>query len=367
MPQMSRLYRRQHPVGAILLGSALSLAAQIPSRDIPAAVLPFPNVPTHVEPPSQPGHLFRYIMGLPTGDADFRGELPSQTVPSGPYYKVVKDDQGRVVLSVAMRGNDIVGTTMDWYPGASKWANLTADYDLNGNLLEITPMRRDAEGHIVRWEHRSPDGKLGGFTDATWTKNHATQQSFDANGKLGGHSEFFYGASGFMSGRAEYAAPGSDAEYSVQTVDEQNGLVTEMQQYRDGKLLFTTKIVHAPDGSLSRRDTYTTAKFLAIIEDFDNGEMIDRRYQYPSGDTRELRYFYDQTRQRMKTEISFDGALICTLAYTYDTPATVKTTAYGPDGSLWAKYPSPGVLDLDRNGQPPGRTDGIIYKKGNWW
>lgn len=352
---------------ALLLVIAPVLRAQNPAPQTSSPET-LPTAPKHIDPSTPTAHLFRYIIGLPTGDADFRVELPATPTPVGPYYSVEKDPQGRIVRVTGMRGTQITGTTLLEYAGASKFAFQSEDYDLGGNLMEITPMQRDSDGHIVRWEHRNPDGKLGGYTTAEWSNGHMRQHSFDADGKPGGHSEHFYGEKGTMSGAVQYASPVTETEYSVQTVDEENGLITAALQYRDGKLLFSTKYFHGPDGSLSRKETYTTAGFLGIIETFANGELTDRVYHYPSGHSRELRYFYDDAnRQLLKTEISYDGGFVCTLAYAYDTPAVVRTTAYGADGTVWAKYPSPGVLDVLADGQAEGRTDATIYKQGKWW
>lgn len=352
-------------LAAAVLGT-LPIAAQ-PSASDALGAMPSPTAPAHINSLQEPAHFYRYMIGLPIGDAEYRAELSAEPIPSGPYYNVAKDSKGRILRVTGMRAGHVTGTTVYEYAGDSKLPYQSDDYDLSGNLVEITPMQRDGEGRIIRWEHRKPDGKLAGYTTGEWSKNHLSQHSFDANGKPGGHSEFFYGAKGTMMGRAQYAGPGSDAEYSVQTVDEVTQFVTAARQYRNGKLLFTTKYFWEPDGSISRKETYTEAGFLGILETFDEGDLTDRVYQYPSGHSRELRYFYDQTRQRLKTEISVDGELVCTLVYAYNTPSEVTTTAYGADGTLWAKYPPPGVLDLNHNGQPEGRSDGVLFRKGDWW
>jgi hypothetical protein len=64
--------------------------------------------------------LYRYQISLRSGDFEYRDSIPAVVPPSGPYYKVETDRQGRIVRQTSMRSGKELATTQYDYQGAGK-------------------------------------------------------------------------------------------------------------------------------------------------------------------------------------------------------------------------------------------------------
>lgn len=254
-----------------------------------------------------------------------------------------------------------------FYSGAAKLPCRVDGYNQNGQLKAINYYHRDASGNTVSIDEQTPEGKPVGYVIRSYEKDRVEDDEYDIRGPLLQHITYFYGPSGRMTGRAIFpGGSSSTTEYLLQTSSEDDGLIRLTHQYRDGKLQFTMKYVFGPQGQMTHSDTYTADGYLAVSQEWDDGLVTDRTYHLRDGGTREFRYFIDNKRDPSSTNVFIDGKLLCTLKYKLE-GADRATRAYGPDGKLWAYYPPPVVGDLERDGQPTGRSDGVIFRKGSWW
>jgi hypothetical protein len=178
----------------------------------------------------------------------------------------------------------------------------------------------------------------------------------------------YYSSIGILIRRVIYSSPESDeAGFTEADLDEQTGKTTSSRQMQDGKLSNTKKHIYA-DGNLTRVDAFDARGTLFSVDFYEDGLLRTRDYKLPQGGTRELRYSYDEKSWTVKSEIYSLGKAVCVLTYDRDSDGTVqRTAAFSLNGTLWAEYPPPIVMDVGRDGQAVGRSDALLHRTGNWW
>lgn len=337
-----------------------------------AQALPFAAAADAASCSSQPAPvassgLYHFILGLRSGDSIWVDPLPEGTKLPW-YWEIDRDARGRVVRSVSMHEERLSQSTRYYYAGEATEPCRVEGYNQNNQLTEIDLNHRDGAGSVVRTDEEDPTGKLTGYELRSFEKDRVEDTEYDAGGRLIHHVTYFYGSSGRMTGRAIF--PGgsfSTGEYLLQEVSEEDGLIRLTHQYRDGKLRFTMKYFFGPQGQMTHSNTYTADGYLAVTQEWQDGLVTDRTYHLRNGGNREFRYFVDNDRNPSRADVYIGGDLLCTMQYRQQAPGQFSTRVYGPDGGLWAYYPPPTVGDIERDGQPTGRHDGVIFKKGYWW
>jgi hypothetical protein len=356
-----------------IFGLGLRAPGQTPTAPAPAPATPpaapaplTATCPPHLGTIAKSG-LYRYIIGLSTSDSIWVDPMPDGTTRAW-YWHIDKDAQGRVVRSASMHWRDESQSTKFYYAGDDKLPCRIEGYNQSGQMMGIDIPHRDASGNEVGDDEENPQGKKTGYGTRTSLSDRVEDMEYDITGRLVQHVTYFYGSSGRMTGRAIY--PGgstSTTVYLLQTVSEDDGLVPLTHQYRDGKLEFTMKYTFGPLGEMTHTETYTPDGYLAVTQEWDDGLVTDRTYHLRGGGTREYRYYTDNTRNPSRADVYVNGDLLCTEKYTQEAPLRFSTKVYGADGKLWAYYPPPAVGDLEKDGQPTGRNDGVIYREGPWW
>jgi hypothetical protein len=156
--------------------------------------------------------------------------------------------------------------------------------------------------------------------------------------------------------------------YTDVQVDEDTGHSLSSKQMNGTQLQNTKKWVWAGDGALIRVDVYDENGVWYSADEFEHGLSSRRLYKFVNGGTEEIRYSYNEKRWLIKSAVSHNDQLVCSLTYDRLPDGTVqKSVAVGPDGAMMGEYAAPAVTDLGRTGQPPGRSDGVLHKTGDWW
>ena len=311
--------------------------------------------------------FYRYEIEVRTGDTDYASEIPADAPPTGPRYKVERDEQGRLWRVTKLRGDKEISSAHYRYAGKERLPDHYEDFT-NGEPTGSVSLRRDSSGARVREEYRTTQGALTSYVTYTWKSNSADAVTFDAEGKKTGHNAYYYSPAGRMVRRIKFPAEGARLDVEI---DERTGLSSSAKQYARDQLNSTQKFTYDGSGDLIRLDVYNSDGTWYAAQEYADGLRSKRIYKEGDGAqavTREFRYAYDEKRWLKSAGLYIQDKFICTLTYDLAPDGTVKrTVATGPDGSLWAEYPAPAVLDIDSNGQPVTRSDGVIHKTGNWW
>jgi hypothetical protein len=314
--------------------------------------------------------LYRYQISLRSGDFEYRDSIPAVVPPSGPYYKVETDRQGRIVRQTSMRSGKELATTQYDYQGAGK-LYFRSEKFINGEQTGIEQVQRSASGIIVRRDDQTAQGVLTSYTVIKEASDPSEMEfyTYDASGKCVTHEKDAFDPNGVTIKAFTYPSPTSDAAHSEIEVDEHTGLVQSIQQFKGGKLDVSSKFTYGADGDILRRDGYRADNGKWYVgHEYSDGLESKVLYKYSDGSSKEVRFTYDEKRQNSKSEVYANDKPICTLTYDRLPDGTVKRTlATGPDGALLAEYPAPLVWEVQRSGQAIGRTDGILHKTGDWW
>ena len=312
-------------------------------------------------------HLYRYELSMHSGDAEYRGEILTGVPPTGPSHEVERDQIGRIVKETDFEDGKAVGSWKYHYDGAQKFYD-GKEIWLDGQLAATLRVHRNAKGLITRTERHTAEGELTSYAVREDLTDHIEVHSYTAESKLQAHIKAYYSTGGVQIRRVTYFSPDSDeAGFTEAEFDEQTGKTTASRQIQDGKLTVNKKYIYA-DGNLSRVDAFDAQGALFSVDTYEDGLLRKRVYRFPEGGTRELRYSYDEKRWVTKSEIYSLGKAVCVLTYDRDSDGTIqRTKALSPDGTLWAEYPPPGVMDVGRDGQAVGRSDALLHRTGNWW
>jgi hypothetical protein len=311
--------------------------------------------------------LYRYAVLTDTDDTDYRSEITPGATPKGGYFKVERDTVGRILRVTGLRNGQETNVTTYHYIGRN-WASDSSETFEYGEKTQISLYQRDPQGHITREDDETADGKLTGYSLLTWTPSHADVLGYDPSNRLIRHYSMDFSPAGVHVHRITYSSPTSTASYVERETDEHTGLSVSARQFSDGKLDNTRKFTYDGNGDETRMDIYGPDGVWYAASEYTDSLLSRKLYKMSNGVSWELDYSYDGKKWLKQTDIVVAGKPLCKLTYDMESDGTVKRTlAIGTDGTLWAEYPAPIVRDIQQNGQPPGRTDGILHKTGNWW
>ena len=313
--------------------------------------------------------LYRY--SLATGTIPYKYVQPLAGVrPSGPYYRVTTDANG-VVTSVEYVRSGNVLTKWDYsYERGGRHPSKSVTH-VNGEQVGYSLLSYYPDGKLKRVDSHTPLGKLTGYqTCEPISAGMQKCAGYSAEGKLLGHEEETFDASGTRIGRKHWLE-GSD-RYHLEVYDPTDGLEREdrLMIFADGRVANIAKTTYDSTGDRIRTDGYTGdgKSWFASIE-FKDGLATKKSYNYSSGTTYVAEHRYDADRRRIGSDVTVNGKLAFRFAYVLETDGTVvKTQALGLDGKLWAEYPGVAVDEVDKNGafrSNPGLA--VIYHKEPWW
>jgi hypothetical protein len=163
-----------------------------------------------------------------------------------------------------------------------------------------------------------------------------------------------------------FSNPDDKTDHADTEYDEKTGHILKAKQV--GKISNTQSFTYNADGDFTRQDGYNQSGKLYVSVEFV--DRLQTRRTYKSGDTvtKEIRCSYDEQRRPKESKVSFKGRYICRLTYDrLPDGTTKKTSAFGPNGDLWAEYLDQEVIDIERDGSPISGKPVKLYKTGNWW
>jgi hypothetical protein len=310
---------------------------------------------------------YRYELTTRIGDNAYGDEIPGPT-QVGPCYKLVRDRMGRMIEETDMRDGKPTGVWKFQYAGTGR---LPISYEtwLNGEHTETTKITRGPDDIITRYDEMTADGDPTGYTKVQDFGDRQETFHYDTHDAPTYHSVAWYApASGYLIRRISYASPTSNDTYTDITFDEHTGHAQSSKQMNGNTLQNTKKWVWSADSELIRVDVYTDKGVWFSADEFNHGLSSRRLYKFTDGGSKEIRYTYNDKRWLTQSTMYYNNQLICTMNYNRLPDGTIKSTvAVAPDGTLMAEYPPPIVMDIGRNGQAPGRSDGVLHKTGDWW
>jgi len=312
-------------------------------------------------------HVYRYELSLRSGDAEYRGEIPTGVPATGPSYEIERDQKGRIVRETDFEDGKAVSIWKYHYDGAQKFYDGKETW-IDGQLTATERVHRNAKSLITRTERHTAEGELTSYAVREDLADHIEVHGYTADSKPVAHVKGYYSASGVMIRRVMYLSPESDeAGFMESEFDEQTGHPTSSRQIQDGKPTVIKKYSYV-DGDLAHVDALDAQGTLFSVDAYEDGLLRKRGYKLPQGGTREVRYSYDERRWLVKSEIYLLGKAVCVLTYDRDSDGTIqRSTAFSPNGTLWAEYPPPIVMDVGRDGQAVGRSDALLHRTGDWW
>jgi hypothetical protein len=316
------------------------------------------------------GHNYRYEIGQCIGNSTYGGEIEPGTPLTGQYYEVETDNLGRQIWVAKILNGAATSTTRYYYSGDSKLPDSAEDDTNHGEYVGTARYHYNAQGLMTGWDVFDVKGTLTAhFTEQGVCPGNVDVFYYTASGKLANHVMLSYNTAGALIKSTEYTSVSDSTRFNEGIHDANTGLLTSTIQYKGGKAYTTVKYIYAADGQLVRDEAYNTSDSSPYAQnEYSAGLLTRRLYLMAGGKQKEILYTYDGKLWLTKSELYYDSKLICRFFYERELDGLIKRTlADAPDGSVMAEYPPPVVKDVDIFGQPPGRTDGIIYKTGNWW
>jgi hypothetical protein len=311
--------------------------------------------------------FYRYEVATNTGDKVYRQEISSAASRQGGYYRLEIDEQGRILRESYMRNGEELSSKTFHYSGTESSYD-SAEVFTRGEKTGIVRCERNSWGLMTRIVDQTAQGVLTAYSVQKGTPLHIEVWDFDGKEQRKGHSIIEAATSGVILHAIVFSSPSSDTAYTERFYAEQTGQVTSAWQFKDGEQINTRKYTYGADGDLSRMDVFDENGKWYAAEEYADELRRKKLYKFANGDTQEIRYSYDAHRWLAKSEVHYNGKFVCSLTYDREPDGTAQRTwAIGPDGTLWAEYPSMEVVDIDRQGQPPNRNDAIIHKSGYWW
>jgi len=310
-------------------------------------------------------HTYRDEVTTKTLDLKYASEISAMAATTGTYYKVDTDAQGRITRTVEVRDGKDGLTRQYHFAGDAKLPSSFDDSGENVRQAGTTQIHRNAAGVIQRTDRARANGDAAGYTTYEDKGDHVEATTVNAAGKQTDHRDYYFSAAGNCVRRVVHF-PNADLD---STLDETTGraITTKQIDTRSGQSLMQ-KFVYDPDGDITRIDVYNDEGRLFAGQEYVDGEVARRFYNYGDGTSRDIRYTYDDKKVLTASKIYYNGKFICSLSYDRDSEGSVKRTlAFGPDGELWAEYPAPEVTDVQDSGQPINRDDGVIHREGPWW
>jgi hypothetical protein len=171
--------------------------------------------------------LYRYQISLRSGDFEYRDSIPAVVPPSGPYYKVETDRQGRIVRQTSMRSGKELATTQYDYQGAGK-LYFRSEKFINGEQTGIEQVQRSASGIIVRKDDQTAQGVLTSYTVIKEASDPSEMEfyTYDASGKCVTHEKDAFDPNGVTIKAFTYPSPTSDA--AVSSMSRRNSPTAQM-------------------------------------------------------------------------------------------------------------------------------------------
>jgi antitoxin component YwqK of YwqJK toxin-antitoxin module len=312
-------------------------------------------------------HRYRYELSTRSGDAEYRGEILTGVPAAGPSYEVERDKMGRIIRETDFEDGKAVGSWRYHYSSAQKFYD-GKEIWIDGQLTATEQVARNTQGLMTRTERHTTDGELTAYSVRRELTDHIDAHSYAADGRPVAHIKSYYSASEVLIRRVIYISPeNDDAGYTEAQLDEQTGKTMQSRQIQNGELTNSKKYTYA-NGNLVRVDAFNAQGALFSTDAYQDGLLQKRVYSPGRADVREVRYSYDDKRWLVKSEIYSLGKSVCVLTYDRDSDGTIqRTKALSPDRILWAEYPPPIVMDVEKNGQAVGRSDALLHRTGNWW
>jgi len=305
---------------------------------------------------------FRYELWTRSGEPKFASDLPASVAVKGPCYEVETDTQGRTTRVAVIRDGTKISETLYRFPGNAKLPNASDNF-VTGEQTGVTRIQRNETGGRAREEYFTTGGTLTGYAVFTYSTDGVEQAYYSAEGKATGRYVYYYSSKDVIARSRQYL---ENAYYEAE-LDETTGLPKSRKKFVDGKLELSTVYAYDSYGDKTREDAYhPDGKWFAAIE-FAQGLVVRKNYRFDT-ETRQSQITFDEKRRAKEAKWYVNDKLVCTFTYDRLPDGTLKRSlALGPGGELWAEYPNVFVNEVQQNGQALNRTDGIIYKKGNWW
>ena len=310
-------------------------------------------------------HVYRYQIEHRDNVYEFREEVAGDVPKSGRVYEVEYDSAGRQARETDYLDGVALSTTKVHYLGDSALFD-TFEISSAGSVTSIEKYQRDSTGKPVRVDRFTVAGLLTDSVVYETLGDCVGKRFLDAQGTLTARIVDCYSASGALV-QSTRAVRDTKTEYIEEDFDPDTGRHLEHKQFHNGKL-GSSSVFSYRDNDETRADFYdANGKWLGSDEKRAD-LLLNRKFALPSGSTKEITFVYDEHYVPQKATVTVDATLVCTLVFeTKPDGAVLRTLVRGPDGSLWAEYPTPIIGDVGRQGQAPMRSDGIIYHKGDWW
>ncbi len=311
-------------------------------------------------------HYYRDTISTRLGTPPrYLGEVPASAAMQGGYFKVETDARGRVLRATFLEDGKPASDDVFIYPGAARLPD-HARHFVNGALTGVTAFTRDADGQPTRIDFSTDQGVLTGYTTNTYFADHSDGANFAPDGTRKSHWQAYYSSDGAEIRELAYQEQG-DA-YTENQYDPARGIQTSSKRYMNGQMRIAYNNTYDADDDLIRQDLYDENNKWYGAKIYEHNLQTKALFKFLSGETREIRYTYDQRRWATSTQQYEGDVLICTFLFERLPDGTIKRTiAQGPDGSLWAEYPNLMVVQVTKDGHPPNSTAGDIHKVGDWW
>ncbi len=311
--------------------------------------------------------VYRYELQTRQGDNLYRDEVTGGVPAKGQFHEVETDPQGRMVRESDYVNGKEIGSWRFHYPGASVFSDSGEQWQ-DGKVLNVVKIKRDESGQMTAWKQYTVSGELTNYSEYENKGDHFEFRNYKADGSQLGRDIDYFDDEGILVRRLRFPRDVVNT-YTESAYDERTGLVLSLRQFNSGHQVNSSVITRSEDGVVLRRDVYGPHEEWYSADEYSDGLKQKRIYALPDGRTKEIRYEYDKNGWYEKSELYVGGILICTFTYEDANPdGTLNhTIARGPDGTVWATYAPPVVIDVGADGQPPMRTDGKIFHQGKWW
>lgn len=306
---------------------------------------------------------YRYQISSYSLEPTFAYELPGDAAVDGQMYSVETDDKGRIASISLLRGGRTISEDRLSYPDGGKLPE-EVESTVGGEKTGITRIRRDKSGRRIREDYFTMANALTSYlTYASDPPKQVTMTDYGPDGKKRSIRVCRYSAAGAFVGQTKYSNPADRTQHIDGEIDETTGHIRSARTYR-GALVNTITMTYGANGDKVRADASgPDGKVYTSIE-YQDDLMTARRYW----DTREVRFTYDEKRNRMTSTTSFKGETKFTLYYERSADGTIKRTlAKGPDGTLWGEYPDAELLEVAQDGRDLNGRPGTLHHSGNWW
>jgi hypothetical protein len=312
-------------------------------------------------------HRYRYELSTKSGDSLYAGEIPAGAKPPTKYADVTTDSLGRVTQVVRQVNGKMTSETIYRFEADAKLPSGFEAIAANGETISRNRIQRNAGGDRVRVDEFTLTGELAEYLIRTVGSDHVEEIWYTALGKpRGDRVVCTYSPAGILVRSRHYFVGSTHYEYDY---DASSGLRQVEKKFQNDEMRFFTKIAYDVSGEILWQDFYSSNHLWYGRREYaDDLEMV-RKYKWPGGRTKELRYSYDDKRQPKEVAVYYNEQFVCVLKYDrFSTGAIKRTIAVGAKGQVFAVYPDMEVDEIDQQGRVLDQPDaGTIYRQGNWW